>query len=257
VPEPSALLAVIVCAWLYVRGVRAVWGRAGRAHGVQTWQVACFGGGLLTLLVALESPLDGVSADLFSAHMVQHMLLILAAAPLLILGTPLLPFLWAVPLRARRRLGAWGARLGWLGRPAVAFGLHSGALWAWHVPALYEAALANRAIHAVEHLSFLGTAVLFWWAVLHAARRGHATGVVFVFGLALETTVLGALLTFAQAAWYAAHLVTAPAWGLSALEDQQLAGLIMWVPGGAVYLAAGLWLMFAWLTRTSQSASGS
>jgi putative membrane protein len=231
-----------------------VWRRAGQGHGVQTWQIVCFGLGLASLLVALESPLDDLSAQLFAAHMVQHMLLILVAGPLLVLGSPLVPFMWAVPATSRRRLGAWLVRLSPAGRPPAAFGLHSLALWAWHVPALYQAALANRGLHALEHVSYLATAALFWWSILRAGRVGYGAGVVYVFGLALETTVLGALLTFAQLPWYPAYLSTAPAWGLSPLEDQQLAGLIMWVPGGVIYLLVALRLFSVWLTDPSQAA---
>jgi cytochrome c oxidase assembly factor CtaG len=257
VPEPGAVVAVLVAGWLYWHGARRLWAVAGQGHVVHVWQVVCFGGGLLTVLLALESPLDDLSAALFAAHMVQHMLLILVAGPLLVLGAPLVPSLWAVPLVARRRLGAMFVRLSALGRPMVAFGLHSLALWAWHIPALYEAALRNRGLHVLEHLSFLATAILFWWAVLHAGRVGYGGRVFYVFGLALETAILGAALTFAQAPWYAAYMDSAPAWGLSAFEDQQLAGLIMWVPGGLVYLSAALWLFATWLVPESAPTPGS
>jgi putative membrane protein len=205
----------------------------------------------MTLLLALESPLDDLSAALSAAHMVQHMLLILVAGPLLVLGAPLVPSLWAIPPNARRRLGGWFVRLAAVGRPTIAFALHSLALWAWHIPALYEAALGNRALHILEHVSFLATAILFWWSVLHHGTAGYGRSVAYVFGLALETAILGAALTFAQAPWYAAYYASAPAWGMSALEDQQLAGLIMWVPGGLIYLAAALWLFATWLIGDS------
>lgn len=247
IAEPSPLLAVLVVGGLYARGVHAVWTRAGRGHGIRAWQVATFGTGLLALLVALESPLDGLSADLFAAHMVQHLLLILVAAPLLVLPAPLAGLLWGLPADARRGVVVLGRWLpGWLGRPAVAFGLHVLAVWAWHLPRLYEAAVANPWVHVAEHACFLGTAALFWWALLH--RRGaYGAAVLYVFGMAIQSTALGALLTFARSPWYASHLATTAAWGLSPLEDQQLAGLIMWVPGGLIYLAAALGLFGMWL----------
>src|SRR6202022_2913416 len=99
--------------------------------------------------------------------------------------------------------------------------------WAWHVPMLYDAALRNRGMHVLEHVSFLGTAVLFWWAVLDGGRVGYRSGVLYVFGLALQSTLLGALLAFAPVPWYTSHAATAPVWGLTPLEDQQVAGLIM------------------------------
>jgi putative membrane protein len=254
VPEPSALVAVVVFGALYWHGVSIVWKRAGRDHVIHTWQVASFSGGLLTVPLALESPLDGLSAELFAAHMVQHLLLLLVAGPLLVLGAPLVPLLWALPEPSRRVLGAWFLQASRLGRPAIAFALHSLAIWAWHVPMLYDAALSNRGVHVLEHVSFLGTAVLFWWAVLYGRRVGYSSGVLYVFGLALQSTVLGALLAFAPAPWYTAHAPTTLGWGMTPLEDQQVAGLIMWVPGGAIYLAAALGLFATWLNGTSRPA---
>ncbi len=253
-PEPSALLAVLLAGGLYWRGVRIVWQRAGRDHVIHTWQVVCFGGGLLTLLVALESPLDGLSAELFAAHMVQHLALLLVAGPLLVFGAPLVPMLWAVSDASRRVLGRWLLRMSRLARPGVAFTLHSVALWVWHIPSLYDAALKSRGVHVLEHVSFLGTAVVFWWAVLYGARIGYRSGVVYVFALALESTILGALLAFSPVAWYTGHAATTPTWGMSPLDDQQVAGLIMWVPGGSIYLAAALGL-FATSLRLGDARS--
>ena len=132
----------------------------------------------------------------------------------------------------------------------MAFVVHSLALWLWHIPSLYDAALAVDWIHVLEHLSFVGTAVLFWWATLHSGRVGYGVAVLFVFALALESTILGALLTFSRGPWYASHLTTAVGWGLSPLEDQQLAGLIMWIPGGLVYLVSALALFSRLFVRT-------
>ena len=254
VPEPSVLLGVLVTAWLYGRGVRALWQHAGRGRGIRRWQVVAFAAGLLALVLALASPLDQLAESLFAAHMVQHLLLILIAGPLLVLGMPLVPFLWAIPEASRRGLGRWWRQAGWLrgvwrslSLPAVAFVLHSLALWSWHAPGLYEAALSSRPIHVAEHLSFLGTSLLFWWSLLHGGRSTYGASVLFVFGMAIESTALGALLTFARSAWYTSHVATAPGFGLSALEDQQLAGLIMWVPGGSIYLVSALALFAAWL----------
>jgi putative membrane protein len=253
-PEPAALIGVLLVGALYGRGVFTLWSRAGPDHGVRRWQAACFSGGLLAIVVALESPLDKLSEALFAIHMVQHLLLILVAGPLLVLGEPLAPLLWALPAASRRSLGAAWRSLAFLGRPVVAFGAHSLALWLWHVPGLYEAALRNRGVHVLEHVSFLATAVLFWWAAVHSARLAHGLGVVYVFGLALQSTLLGALLTFSPTPWYTAHLSSTAVWGLAPQEDQQVAGLIMWVPGGSVYLAAALGLLATWLRQsTTQS----
>jgi putative membrane protein len=209
------------------------------------------------------APVHALGAVLFSGHMLQHELLIAAAAPLLVLGRPLVPVLWALPAEWRRTAGAWtrvgAVRTTWraLTTPACAWLLHAIALWIWHLPAPYEAALASNALHTLQHASFLGTALLFWWALVHgrAMRMGHGTAVVYVFTTALHTGGLGALLTFAPAAWSGTYEGTTAAWGLTPLEDQQLAGLIMWVPGSFPYLLAALALTVAWLRESERRVS--
>jgi putative membrane protein len=252
--EPTVLVAVLATGGLYLHGLRRLWARAGRERGVKSWQAALFLIGLLAVLLALDSPLESLSAQAFAAHMLQHLLLILVCGPLLVLGAPLLPFLWALPRPGRLALGRGSRVLTTLARPPLAFVLHSLALWLWHVPPLYEAAVADINVHVAEHLSFVLTAGLFWWAVLHRIRDGHAASVLYLFGMAVQSTILGALLTFAQAPWYRSHLSSVGALGLTPSEDQQLAGLIMWVPGGSVYLAAALGLFAAWLSSGEQSA---
>jgi cytochrome c oxidase assembly factor CtaG len=131
--------------------------------------------------------------------------------------------------------------------PIGAWSLHAIALWVWHTPVLFEAALADEAVHVAQHSCFLVSALFFWWSVFGrgAARRGGAS-VASLFTTMMHTSALGALLTFAPASWYA-HYAKASAFGLSALEDQQLGGLVMWVPGGLAYLVAGLAIVAAWL----------
>ena len=122
-----------------------------------------------------------------------------------------------------------------------------------HAPRLYDAALRSEALHALQHGTFLGTALLFWWALIHghAARRRYGLAVLYLFTTALHTTALGALLSLASGPLYPAYGST-QAWGLSPLQDQQLAGLIMWVPGGLAYLIAALILMLAWLKESDR-----
>ena len=212
---------------------------------------------MLALAVALVSPVDGVAESLFWVHMTQHLLLIAVAPPLLVLGAPQAGLVWGLPRPARRRVARWWhglprarAALAWLVRPWPAVTLHSVALWAWHVPAAYDAAVASPWVHALEHTSFLATALLFWWAVLHprgTLRRVPGLAILALFALTMEGGALGALLTFSTSPWYASHLATAGAWGLSPLEDQQVAGLVMWVPMGLIYTAAALLLAAQWI----------
>jgi putative membrane protein len=251
-PDPFLVVALAVGAGGYVRGLRTLWRRAGVGRGVTRARATAFAAGVLALALALLSPLDALATALFSAHMLQHLLLMLVAAPLLVLGLPGYTLLWAVPLRARRALARAWNRAPWLraaahalGAPLAAVTLHAVAVWGWHLPSLYVAALESDAVHALEHASFLGTALLFWWRVRASAGSGVALLCVFV--TAMHSGMLGLLISLAPTAWYPVQGVGAPGWGLTTLEDQQLAGLIMWVPGNLVYLGATLALLVAWL----------
>lgn len=138
--------------------------------------------------------------------------------------------------------------------PLGAWVVHALALWTWHVPVLFHAALAGEGLHALQHASFLGSALLFWWAALgRGARQPDAASLAMLFTTMLHTGALGALLTFAPRPWYAGYAQT-ERYGLSALEDQQLGGLLMWIPGGTAYLVAGLMVAGAWLAAGARPA---
>jgi cytochrome c oxidase assembly factor CtaG len=228
---------------------------------VCTAQVCWFAAGIATLVVALLSPLDTMAEQLFSAHMVQHMLLAVVAPPLLVAGAPELALLWVLPVAARRRvaqaLRSWTApHRVWLivTAPAFAWLIHAAAIWSWHAPALYELALASAAAHAAEHMSFVGTGMLLWWAILHPRgqrRTAYAVGILALFATATQTGILGALLTLTHRVWYPAQSAGAAVWGLTPLDDQQLAGLIMWVPVGLLYVVAMGVLFLAWVDAPS------
>jgi putative membrane protein len=262
--DPLVWLALMVVGGFYLRGTRALWGRAGAGRGLRRWQVAAYAGGILTLVVALTSPLDALGSALLAAHMTQHVLLVAVAAPLLVLGQPAITLLWALPEPGRRAVGrCWHRapvlRSAWalLSLPLVAWLLHTAALWVWHAPPLYQAALDSATVHGAEHLSFLGTALLFWWTVLmpiptgtapaEARRALHGLGVLSIFALTLQSGLLGALMTFAPTPWYPAYAGRTTPWGLTLLEDQQLAGLLMWIPGGMIYAAVALGLLALWI----------
>lgn len=248
--EPGTVIPLALAALLYARGAR-------RSRGVSPQQMALFWSGWTTLALALVSPLHPLGEVLFSAHMVQHEILMLVSAPLLVLSRPLAAFVWGLPFEWRRTAGAW-AKLSpiaktwtFLTLPAVAWCLHGAAFWIWHAPPLFQATLTSDSVHAAQHISFLGTALLFWWSLFRGhVKMGYGAGVLYIFTTAVHTSILGALLTFAPRLWYPAYANTTAAWGLTPLEDQQIGGLIMWVPGGVVYMVAGLVLFAAWL-RTS------
>lgn len=248
--DPGALISIVILAVLYGVGVQRLWKKEpGRV--VSRREVAAFYGGILTLLVALCSPIDALADTLFSAHMLQHVLLITVAAPLAILGAPLLPLLWSLPRGLRVGLGrgwnALGMRTGGaaLARPLPAWTLHTIALWTWHLPGPYTAALSSAPIHALEHASFYLTAMLVWWTALRPVRGhgGVGASLCVLAGTLAQSGALGALLTFSGTPWYYAQSAGAGIWHLTALEDQQLAGLIMWVPASLFYLAGILAVM--------------
>jgi putative membrane protein len=264
--EPGVILGLSVMTIGYGLGVQHLWRSAGTGHGISWTAFSSFVSGTLVLILALVSPLDAIADSLQSAHMVQHMLLIVVAPPLLLLGEPLLAFAWMLP-RGRRvflarrwmRLTALRRGAGLLSTPGVALALHATAVVVWHLPVPYDAAVRNESVHALEHLSFLGTALLFWWVVLAppALRKlPRALDVPYVIAMSLVGGALGAALTFAAAPLYGAYLTTASAWGLTPLEDQQLAGLIMWIPGGFAYLLAAAALFLKWLEGREVRADG-
>jgi putative membrane protein len=260
--DPGVVAALLLAGWLYARGARRVPRGAGAAERRQL-RSAAFAAGWVAAAVALLSPLDALGSALFTAHMAQHVLLMQVAAPLLVLGAPLAPMLRALPRPWRRAAGRWtrarpvrGAA-GWLGRPVNAWVLHAAAIWAWHLPFLYDAGVRSDAVHAAQHATFAGSALAFWWAAARPDARGRAgrgVAVLGVFATAMHTAILGALLAFSPTLWYEAHAATTRAWGLTPLEDQQLAGLVMWVPAGFVYVAAGLGLLHAWLRAAERAA---
>jgi putative membrane protein len=252
------LIPLVVAALCYgVGSVRA------RVRSIARWQATAFWFGWLTLFVSLISPLHKVSSALFFVHMTQHELIMRIAAPLMVMGRPLIAFVWALPLRWRQAIGHFFARpvvsKSWkqLSTPLVAWTLHAVALWMWHAPALYSAAIADERIHAVQHSMFLFTALLFWWTVIHGryGRMGYGMAIVYVFTTSLHSGLLGALFTLADRTWFRIHEGRTSPWGFTAIEDQQLAGLIMWIPAGVIFIVAGLALFAAWLGESERRFS--
>lgn len=235
------IAAIATAALAYAAGLRRL-SLANRQAEPRPRHIAAFYTGLALLSLALLPPLDRLAEALFSAHMVQHLVVVLAASPLLVYGRPHLPFALAAPPSARRWInrGTKGARplTAWVSGALAVGLLHAAVLWVWHLPRPYQAAIGDRSIHAVEHLSFFVTALLFWRLVIRAGGRrrlGHLPATLLVLATALQSSALGVILSFATFRLYPVHDETG-AWGLTPLADQQLAGAIMWIPAGAVYL---------------------
>ncbi len=222
-------------------GVAPRWRKAGVGRGIAFSNLIFFLTGLLTTAVALLSPLHHAAERLLWAHMVQHELLMVVAAPLLAASRPLEAFAWALPAAWRpvMRLPAL------LGRPLLAWSAHAVALWVWHAPGLFRAAVASEWLHFAQHASFFASALIFWWSVMSWSRR-PLVPILSVFTTMLHTGALGALMTFSSASWYAGY----------ALEDQQLAGLVMWVPAGLAYPLAALAIAARWLGGNGPIGAG-
>ena len=255
--DPVLLGGLLLAAWAFWRGQTS-----GPRRPVDSWRARCFSGALVALGLALLSPLDALSGSLASAHMVQHLLLLLVAAPLLALSAPSSAILRGSPLALRRASGRWRRRLGLthgnlgvLRHPAAVWLLSVGVVWFWHAAAPYDATLDNQLLHVLEHASFLVTAVLFWQVVVGvrgAARVSGGLGVLLVFAMAMQSVFLSVLLTFARTPWYSGYAATTAPWGLDPLTDQRLAGVIMWIPAGGIYLVVALALLVTWIRATER-----
>jgi putative membrane protein len=253
--EPGVVVSLLLPAALYAAGQR-------KHVALAPVRKFLFWSGLFSLAVALLSPLHPLGEKLFSAHMLQHEILMLISAPLLVLSRPLVTFLWALPLEWRQNLGRWSKKQAiarswsFLTAAFTAWLIHAVAIWAWHVPYLFQLTLRSDLAHTAQHLSFFLTALLFWWAVFYArGRKAYGAAFLSVFTTAIHTGILGALLTFSPRVWYPAYGNSMRPWGLSPLEDQQLGGLIMWIPASLVYLLAGLMLCSAWLKESDVRAA--
>lgn len=260
--EPWLLACIGITTVPYLIGMWRM-GREQRGRILGSWRALSFLGGIAALLLALESPLDEVADDLFSAHMLQHMLLLLVIPPLLVAGRPVITWLWAFDLDARRAVVRGWTRAGlqtafhFLMRPLLVWALLTVALCFWHLPGPYGWALQHEWVHDLEHLSFLALSLAFWTIVIepYGQRRALSYGatIVFVVSSGFVMSLIGAVLTLAPHPVYAVHLDTVR-YGMTALEDQQLAGIIMWIPSNLVHLGALCAVFFAWFRADERRA---
>lgn len=252
------MLPLAGLALIYAAGATRLWRRSGRGRPLRMGQGLLFAAGWGVLMAALVSPIHALGERMFAAHMIEHELLMAGAAPLLVAACPAAALLWGLPVAFRRALRMVGhgrlLQMVWafVARPLNATVIHGIAIWVWHIPILFEAALERGVFHYAQHASFLGTGLLFWWALLPrpSHQQAYGSAVMHLFFTSLHTGLLGVLLLLSPKLWYPENAAGAALWNMSPIEDQQLAGLVMWVPAGLIYGGAALLLAGLWI-RTS------
>jgi cytochrome c oxidase assembly factor CtaG len=263
------LVLVLLAAALYAIGDQRTVAPA-RAKAARRVQRGCFYGGLAVLLIALASPIDALSEQLFWVHMIQHVLLLVVAAPLIVLAAPWNRLWRGLSLDLRRPLArglAQGERTRWLrgasralGSPAAGIVAFSGVLLAWHLPALFDATLRSATLHALEHTLFLATALMFWKQVIDSpplrAPLSSVQRVAYLVAAMVVSWALAVVLALASHPLYAhyAHEAVRPG-GISALTDQQLAAGVMWVPGSITFVIVIFAYVHRWLAPSANPAS--
>ena len=266
--DPMAVLPLLLLlAWYgrgawQTRGPRGVVGKAdygpvpvGRRYLARWGETLCFLGGWTALAIAFFSPIDTLSRALFSAHVFQHELILQLAVPLMVLGRPQTVLMQALPR-------AWARAIPWrleesrarpvaeaLSHPIAAWSIHAFLLGLWLMPAPFEAALRHGSIHAIQHLSLIASAGLFWWSLLYGPQRPVRRSSVArtLFTLALQRLSLGVLIVLSGRLWYPSYLRTTQAWGFAPIEDQQLGALLLWVPAGLGAILMTTALFTGWL----------
>ncbi|MBC7137568.1 MAG: cytochrome c oxidase assembly protein [Defluviimonas sp.] len=251
--QPGVVLPLVVFAGLYARGAGLAWAKAGMGRGVRAWQAASFAGGILALIAALIWPLDALGDSLFAAHMAQHIVLMGVAAPLLVLGLPIPTMMRAMPRGCQRGLAAFASSAAWRhgwGRMAaigVAAPLQVLVFLFWHAPAAIAVSLQDDLVHSVMHGSIVGCALLFWTALVRRQGGDPGLGILSLLITFKVSLISGALLAFAPVAFYTSYGTRPATWGLSLIEDQQLAGLLMMTVGSMMYVVAAIVLLGVWM----------
>jgi len=241
--HPSVAIGIVALAVLYVR----LGGLAAPRR-----RVVSFAASLLVLFFSLNGPLHDLSDSyLFSAHMVQHLILTLLFPPLFLYG---LPAHVVRPFLRPRWVRALGERMT---RPVPAAAIFTIPIVLWHMPVFYEAAMRHHPLHIGQHLVFLASSVVMWWPVLSPVpelpRASYPGQLLYLFLLGIPMSIVGAMITLANDPLYPFYVAAPRVWGLSAIDDQQIGGLIMWVPGGLVFWIAMTVVWFRWGMREEQS----
>jgi cytochrome c oxidase assembly factor CtaG len=256
-PDPLIVANLVALSVLYAIGfsrLRAVGNRDSAAGGLHA---GAFWLAIFALAVALLSPIEVLAHELLWVHMVQHMILMNVAAPLFVIGSPVRVMLWVFPPEDRRLVGRSKRTLHRRGlpryllwQPVTLFLLYAAVLWIWHLPVLYEAALRVPLVHDMQHLMFFAVSCVFWRVLfdpIGRLRLARTTAVLYLFLTSLHATILGVFMALAPRLWYPTYARRTAAWGFDALEDQQLAGYIMWMPACAAYALVAAVVFAKWL----------
>jgi cytochrome c oxidase assembly factor CtaG len=262
-PIPIALLVVSVL--LYAVGWRRLKERRQGKGTLPSWRAWSFYGGMGMLALSLLSPLAVYGDDLFFMHMLQHMVMVIIVPVLVWYGAPLVPMMWGLPRDVRRGIGHLFTSghpvhrfFSFLTHPGIASAAYVSVLGIWHFPALYDEAQGISLVHDIEHLSMLAVGLLWWWPLIHPAggkrRLGYGWGMVYLLPPMLMMTVVGAVLSFADVPLYSTYELAGGRWGMTVLEDQQLGGIIMWVPTKFMYLGILGALLYLYVTQEERMA---
>ncbi|MCO6430622.1 MAG: cytochrome c oxidase assembly protein [Deltaproteobacteria bacterium] len=262
---PAVLLCLSAISCAYLVGWKRTKSRSQAKMGLGRLRPLLFATSILFLFLALTSPIDALSDRLQSMHMVQHTLLMMVAAPLFVLGAPAYILILALPRSGRRaitsRVNGFTRILGpaWQKiRPLAAVALYALTLWLWHLPAMYEAAMRNEVVHDIAHLSFFVSSCFLWWVVLHPFRHmrlDYGAGIAYLFVTSLHSCALGVLTALSPRIWYPSYTHSTMEFGLTPIQDQQIAGYIMWMPAGTSYILAAAYLFVLWIKRSAEEGA--
>ena len=251
----STVIGIVLLTALYLYGITVLRRRNGWAPRTPWGQAALFLSGMVVLFFSLNGPVHDLSDTfLFSAHMVQHLLLSLAVPPLLLVGTPgwmLRPF-----LKNARVAAIAGA----ITRPVRCFIIFNVVIAAWHLPPLYNTAMAHHSVHIVQHLTFLVASVLMWWPFLsplpELPRLAYPGQMLYCFLMVIPMSIVAIYIAMADHVLYPAYSVAPRVWDITPMSDQQIGGLIMWVPGGLLFYVVMTFVFFKWAGRDTDTTAG-
>jgi cytochrome c oxidase assembly factor CtaG len=265
--RPEILVVILPLGTLYFLGWRRLRRQSVHHKLANGWRLACYLGGLGIIAISLMSPVDRLGGQLFFMHMIQHMLFMMFAAPLLWFAEPFPVILWALPSRLRHAVGGLFTRDSAF-RRGLAHATSPGVTWlifisiylGWHDPTAYNAALYHDWVHDIQHITFFGAAMLYWWPIIGAAPHIHShfpgwAKLPYLIGTVPPNMFVGVSIAFASEVRYTYYESVPRFWGFTVMQDQQISGAIMWIPGSMMFIMAAL-IVLAGLFRKEKALPG-